>query len=59
MRRMFNESLPKGVPPDTAKLLFEVMKETFETGASPDEVMARVFGNGPKGGGKKKKGRRN
>jgi tetratricopeptide (TPR) repeat protein len=58
MRRIFNESLPKGVPPDTAKLLFEVMKETFETGASPDDVMARVFGGGPKGGGKKK-GRRN
>jgi hypothetical protein len=54
MRRMFNESLPKDVPPDTAKLLFEVMKETFETGASPDEVMARVFGDGRKGGGKKK-----
>jgi tetratricopeptide (TPR) repeat protein len=59
MRRMFNENLPKDIPPATANLLFEVMKETFETGASPDEVMARVFGGERKGGGKKKKGRRN
>jgi hypothetical protein len=58
MRRLFDESLPKGIPRDQADLLFQVMKETFETGASPDEVMARVFGGGPKGSGKKK-GRRN
>jgi hypothetical protein len=59
MRRIFNESLPKDVPPATANLLFEVMKETLLSGASPDDVMARVFGGLPKSGGKKKKGRRN
>jgi len=58
MRRIFNENMPKDIPPATAKLLFEVMKETLLSGASPDEVMARVFPGGPNGGGKKK-GRRN
>jgi hypothetical protein len=58
VRRLFDESLPKDVPPETANLLFEVMKETFATGESPEKIMSRVFGSRPKGGGKKK-GRRN
>ncbi len=60
MRRMFNENLPKGIPPATANRLFEVMKESLLGGASPspDEIMSRVFGGGGKGGSKKKKGGR-
>ncbi len=57
MRRIFNESMPKDIPPAAANLLFEVMKESLLSGADPDDVMARVFGGRPKGG--KKKGQRN
>jgi tetratricopeptide (TPR) repeat protein len=50
MERIFNQSLPKGMPPDLAKELLEIMKESFVTGESPEEIMSRVLG----GGGKKK-----
>jgi hypothetical protein len=58
LRRMFDENLPKGTPPETANFLFEAMKRSFSTGESPEEALSQVldkFGSGSKGGGKKKK----
>ena len=55
MKRTFYERLPEGIPPDLARELFEVMKESLLSGESPEEIMSRVMGGG---GGKKKKGRR-
>jgi tetratricopeptide (TPR) repeat protein len=54
MERIFKKRVPKGIPPDLAQQLFEIMKESFLTGESPDEFMSRVIG----GGDKQKKGRR-
>jgi len=53
VKRIFFERLPEGIPPDLARELFEVMKESYLSGESPEEIMSRVMG----GGGKKKKGR--
>jgi hypothetical protein len=53
MKRTFYERLPEGIPPDLARELFEVMKESFLSGESPEEIMSRVIGDS----GKKKKGR--
>jgi hypothetical protein len=60
MDRIFNEAVPKGIPPALAKQLFEIMRESFLTGDSPEEVMARVAGEVRRknGGGGKKRGRR-
>jgi tetratricopeptide (TPR) repeat protein len=54
MEEIFNQAVPEGIPPEIAKQLYEIMKESLITGESPDEIMARAFG----GGGKKKKGQR-
>jgi hypothetical protein len=54
MKRIFYEQLPEGVPPDIARELFEIAKESLLTGKSPEKIMSRVMGDD----GKKKKGRR-
>ena len=56
MERTFNERAPKDMPPEISKMLFEIMKEAFLTGESPDEIMSRIVGGS--GRGKQKKGRR-
>ena len=60
MDRIFNDTVPKGIPPALAKQLFEIMRESFLTGDSPEEVMSRVAGEvrSANGGGGKKRGRR-
>jgi uncharacterized protein len=55
MERIFKESLPKGMPPDIAQQLLEVMKEALLTGESPEEVMSRVMGGGGKKNGRRKR----
>jgi hypothetical protein len=54
IEQMFKDALPKEMPSDLKQQLLEVMKESFLTGESPDEIMSRLFG----GGGNRKKGRR-
>ena len=55
MRKAFDAKVPEDMPPDIAGMLFEVMKEGFLSGESPDEIMTRILG---KRGGKQKKGRK-
>jgi tetratricopeptide (TPR) repeat protein len=57
MRRIFNQSVPKEVPPDMAEMLFKVMKEAFQSGEAPEELLSQILGG--RGGRKQKKGRRN
>jgi hypothetical protein len=57
VERIFNESVPDDMPPETARMLLQVMKEALATGESLDEILSRVLG-GSRGGGKRKKGRR-
>lgn len=54
MEKIFKEAVPKDIPPAFAQQMFEVLKQSFRTGESPEEIMSRVFGDP----GKKKKGRR-
>jgi tetratricopeptide (TPR) repeat protein len=56
--RLFNQSVPKEIPPALARQLFEMLKESYLTGGSSDEIVGRVLGGTGAGGGKKKKGRR-
>jgi hypothetical protein len=56
MRRIFNRSVPKEIPPDMAEMLFKVMKEAFQSGESPEKLLAQILGG--RGGTKQKKGRR-
>jgi uncharacterized protein len=56
MRRMFKQGLPKDLPPDLADSLFEVMKESFLSGESPEKFLSQIPGE--RGGSKQKKGRR-
>jgi hypothetical protein len=53
MERVFNERAPKGMAPDVKKILFQIMRESFLAGESPEKGMDRFLG-----GGKRKKGRR-
>ena len=60
MERMFKERVPEGMPPELAQMLFEVLKEGYRNGLSPDEVLAELGGMGGLGGsfrGKGKKGK--
>ena len=54
MKRMFDQNVPPDIPPDLAGDLFEVLKNSFLSGQSPDEILDRLLG----GRGKKKKGRK-
>jgi hypothetical protein len=56
MRRIFNRSVPKEIPPDMAEMLFKVMKEAFQSGESPEKLLSQILGG--RGGTKQKKGRR-
>ena len=61
MERIFNERVPEGMPPELAQLFFEVLKEGFRNGLSPDEVLDSLDDLGGLGGssrGKRKKGGR-
>jgi hypothetical protein len=54
MERVFKQNVPKGIPPELARMLYESMREAFLSGVSPDEIMEEILNEG----GKKKKGRR-
>ena len=56
MRRIFNRSVPKEIPPDMAEMLFKVMKEAFQSGEAPEKLLSKILGG--RGGTKQKKGRR-
>jgi len=56
MRRIFNRSVPKEIPPDMAEMLFKVMKEAFQSGEAPEKLLSQILGG--RGGTKQKKGRR-
>jgi hypothetical protein len=61
MERTFNERVPPGMPRELAQMLFEVLKEGYRNGLSPDEILADLEGRGDLGGssfGKGMKGRR-
>jgi tetratricopeptide (TPR) repeat protein len=58
MRNLFNEQVPEEIPPDIADMFFEIMKDAFRSGESPDKIIDQILGGGRRGGGKKKKGRR-
>jgi hypothetical protein len=61
MERMFNERVPEGMPPELAQMLFEVLKEGYRNGLSPDEILEGLEDMGDFGGssrGKGKKGKR-
>jgi len=61
MESIFNERVPEGMPPEVAKMFFEVLKEGYRNGLSPDEILKALDGTGDLGGGtrgKGKKGRR-
>jgi len=58
MQRIFNERVPEGMPPELAQMLFEVLKEGYRNGLSPDEILEGLddmggFGAGSSGKGKK------
>ena len=57
LESMFNDSIPEGLPPELAKALFEVMKESLVTGESPEQIMAPSHGRWLRTR-QKKKGRR-
>jgi tetratricopeptide (TPR) repeat protein len=59
MRNLFNEHVPEEIPPNIADMFFEVIKDAFRSGKSPDKVIDQILGGvGGGGRGKKKKGRR-
>jgi hypothetical protein len=57
MERIFFSRVPKAIPPEVARAMFEVMKEAFLNGEDPGEIMSQFMG-GPAGGTSHKKGRR-
>ncbi len=64
MESIFNERVPEGMPPEVAKMFFEVLKAGYRNGLSPDEILEGLEGlenmSGFSGnpGGKAKKGKR-
>jgi hypothetical protein len=61
MEKMFNERVPEGMPPELAQMLFEVLKEGYRNGLSPDEILEGLEDMGGLGGSfgsKGKKGKR-
>jgi tetratricopeptide (TPR) repeat protein len=60
LERLFNDTVPKGIPSALAKQLFEIMRKSFLGGDSPAEVLSRLAGavSGANEGGGKKKGRK-
>jgi len=59
MRDLFNEQVPEEIPPDIADMFFEIMKDAFRSGESPNKIIDQILGGVSGGGrGKKKKGRR-
>jgi hypothetical protein len=56
MKRMFDDRVPGGIPPDAAEALFELMKNAYLNGESADDVLERLDLGGRFGGkGKKRK----
>lgn len=57
MKQIFNDRLPKGIPPELAPKLFEVLRDAFLSGKNPDQVISEVLrGNrGPQKKGRKKR----
>jgi hypothetical protein len=60
MKRIFDERVPEGMPPELAQMLFEVLKEGYRNGLSPDEILEGLedmggFGGSSSGQGKKGK----
>lgn len=58
MQRMFDERVPKGVPPDLAKTMFELLKTGFLAGLSPREILSELEDLDGGDGKKQKKGKR-
>ena len=58
MQRMFDERVPKGVPPDLAKTMFELLKSGFAAGLSPREILSELEDTERGDGKKQKKGKR-
>lgn len=56
MRTIFDRARPKDLPPELADTLFQIMKEAFQTGESPEEIFSRLNSGGG-GSAKQKKGR--
>lgn len=54
MKKIFDQNLPPYIPPELAGDLFELVRDSFSSGESPDEILSRLLG----GRGKKRKGRK-
>jgi hypothetical protein len=44
MEKIFKAGAPKDMPPEIAGMLFDVMKEAYRAGLSPDEVVSQILG---------------
>jgi hypothetical protein len=61
MEKIFNDRVPPGMPPEMAQMLFEILKEGYRNGLSPDEILDSLDEMAGLGGGfsrKRKKGGR-
>jgi hypothetical protein len=57
MERLFNQHVPKGMPPEISRMLFEVMKEAYLNGESLEEILSDLMAP-ERSRGKGRKGRR-
>jgi hypothetical protein len=58
MEKIFNERIPPGMPPEMAQMLFELLKEGYLNGISPDEILADLEGTESLGGSSRGKGKK-
>jgi hypothetical protein len=58
MEKIFTERVPEGMPPELAQMLFEVLKEGYRTGLSPDEILEELEDMGGLGGSFREKGKK-
>jgi hypothetical protein len=56
MEKIFNDRIPEGMPPELAQMLFEVLKEGYRNGISPEEILAELESKGGFRGGSRGKG---
>ncbi len=56
MEEIFKAGVPKDMPPEIAGMLYDVVKEAFRAGISPDEIVSQILDGA--GGKHQKKGRK-
>jgi hypothetical protein len=58
MEEIFNERVPPGMPPDLAKMMFDIVKESFLGGMPPEEILSELDKLEPTGGSSRGKGKK-